>query len=132
MAQIGNLGKLIVFEVSNEKVLTFKNMTQTVKGRWNTHSVIGRKPVSEFLGADQRNISLDIFLTVNHGVKPLKTIDAIERAIESGTPYPFVIGGRKIGNNQWVITSMSETWGTIIRDGQLVSANLALTLSEYV
>ena len=132
MAQIGNLGKLIVFEVSSDKVLTFKNMRQTVKGRWTTHAVIGNKPVAEFLGADQRSISLTIHLTVNHGVRPRSTIEKIEDAIESGTPFPLVIGGKKVGSHQWVITDMSETWGNIISDGQLVSANLTLNLAEYV
>lgn len=132
MAQIGNLGKLIVFEVSSKKVLTFGKMTQSVKGRWTTHAVIGNKPVSEFLGAGQRTISLPIFLTINHGIKPRSTIEKIEKAIENGTPYPFVIGGKKVGSNQWVITDMSETWDEIIKDGCLVSAHLTLNLAEYV
>ncbi len=132
MAQIGNLGSLIVFEVSGDKVLTFNGMSQTVKGRWTTHAVIGNKPRSEFLGADQRSLSLNILLTVNHGVKPRTIIEKIEQAVETGTPYTFVVGGRKVGANQWVITSMSETWGEIILDGRLVQANLALTLTEYL
>lgn len=132
MAQIGNLGKLIVFEVSSNKVLTFGKMTKTVKGRWTSHAGIGNKPIPEFLGADQGNISLPIFLTVNHGVRPRKTIEKIEKAVESGTPYPFVIGGKKVGSNQWVITDMSETWDEIIKDGKLVSAHLTINLAEYV
>ena len=132
MAEIGNLGSLIVFEVSSDKVLTFNNMTQSVSGRWATHAVIRGKPKSEFLGPGQRKISLPIFLSVNHGVKPRKTMEKIEKAIEKGTPYPLVIGGKKVGSNQWVITDMSETWGTIIRDGKLASAHLSLNLAEYV
>ena len=132
MAKVGNLGKLIVFEVSSDKVLTFRDMTQTVKGRWTTHETIGKKPKPEFLGPDQRGVNLTIFLSVDHGVKPRKTIEKIEKAVEKGTPYPLVIGGKKVGSNQWVITNMSETWKEIILDGQLVSANLTLTLAEYV
>lgn len=132
MAQVGNLGKLIVFEVSSDKVLTFSKMTQTVKGRWATHSTIKGKPISEFLGPDQRGINLTIFLSVNHGIKPRKTIERIEKAVEKGKHYPLVIGGKKVGSNQWVITSMSETWNDIIMDGKLVSANITLTLTEYV
>ena len=132
MAQIGNLGTLIVFEVSSDKVLTFEKMTQTIKGRWTNHEPIGNKPKPEFLGAGQRIISLPIFLSVNHGVKPRATIEKIEKAVENGTPFPFVIGGKKVGDNQWVITDMSETWGVIIKDGRLVSAHLTLNLAEYV
>lgn len=132
MAQIGNLGKLIVFEVSSDKVFTFDKMTQTVSGRWTTHAVIGNKPISEFLGPGQRNISLPIRLNAIHGVRPRSTIENIEKAVESGTPYVFVIGGQRVGSYQWVITDMSETWDEIIKDGKLLAANLTLTLSEYV
>lgn len=130
--QIGNLGSLIVFAVSSESVLTFKDMTQTVKGRWTTHAHIGNKPKSEFLGPDVRGGNLTIYLSATHGIRPRATIEKIEKAVESGTPFPFVVGGKKIGNNKWVITTMSETWGSIIKDGKLVSANLTLTLQEYV
>lgn len=132
MAQIGNLGKLIVFEVSSDKVLTFGKMTKKASGRWATHNIIGNKPKSEFLGPGQGNISLTVFLTVNHGVKPRSTIEKIEKAVESGTPFPFVLGGKQVGSNQWVIADMSETWDEIIMDGRLISANLTLTLAEYV
>lgn len=132
MAQVGNLGKLIVFEVSSDKILTFRNMTQTVKGRWTTHNIIGNKPKSEFLGPGQRGGNLSIFLSVNHGVRPRSTIEKIEKAVENGTPFSFVLGGKKVGSNQWVITDMSETWDEIIKDGVLVSASLTITLAEYV
>ena len=132
MAQIGNLGKLIVFEVSGDKVLTFKGMTRTVSGRWTAHNVIGGKPVSEFLGPGQDGITLQIFLNINHGVDPRSTIERIEKAIQKGEHFPFVIGGKKIGDHEWAITNMSETWGTIIKGGWLVSANLSITLTEYV
>ena len=132
MAQVGNLGKLIVFEVSSDKVLTFRNMNQTVSGRWTTHNIIGNKPKSEFLGPGQRSVSLTIFLSANHGVRPRSTIEKIEKAVENGTPFSFVIGGKKVGSNKWVITNMSETWDEIISDGVLVSASLTITLSEYV
>ncbi len=131
MAQIGNLGKLIVFKVSSKKVLTFDKMQQTVSGRWVQHEVIGGKPVSEFLGSGQRKITLPIFVSAMHGVKPRKTIEKLEKAAESGEHYPFVIGGKKVGKNEWVVESVSETWGEIIDGGKLLSAHLTITLSEY-
>lgn len=131
MGQIGNLGKLIVFEVSSKSVLTFENMTQTVKGRWTTQNPILGKPYPEFLGPDQRSISLSIFLSAMHGVKPRKTMERIEDAVEQGTPYELVIGGKKVGSNQWVVTDISESWGEILNGGILVSANLTINLAEY-
>ena len=132
MAQIGNLGKLITFEVSSKKVLTFNGMQRNVSGRWAQHDIIGSKPASEFLGPGQQKVTLPIFITVMHGVKPRKTLEKLEKAAEKGTPYTFVIGGKKVGSNQWVVEQVSETWGEIIDDGKLLSAHLNLTLSEYV
>ena len=56
MAVVGNLGSLITFEVSSDKVLTFDKMKRTVKGRWATHDAIGGKTKSEFLGAGNASI----------------------------------------------------------------------------
>lgn len=131
MGRIGNLGKLIVFEVSGSKVLTFDKMTQSIKGRWAVQEPILTKPYPEFLGPGQRTITLPIYLSAIHGVSPRKTMEQIEKAVEDGTPFPLVIGNRKVGSYQWVITELSETWGEIVKDGILVSASLTLNLAEY-
>lgn len=132
MAVVGNLGSLITFEVSSDKVLTFDKMKRTVKGRWATHDAIGGKTKSEFLGAGNASITLPIFLSSMHGVRPRVTLEQIADAVERGEYYPLVIGGRSVGRNKWRITSASETWDTIIRDGILVEANVTLNLEEYV
>jgi phage protein U len=129
---VGNLGKLITFEVSSSKVLTFDQMQRSVKGRWATHDVIGGKVKSEFLGADVASITLPIYLSAMHGVRPRRTIELINDAIESGQCFTFVVGGRAVGKYQWCITSSSETWDKVILNGILVKAKLALTLEEYV
>lgn len=131
MSQIGNLGSLIVFEVNSNKVLTFDKMQRTVKGRWTQHDVIGKKPVLEYLGAEKQQITLPIFVTIMHGVEPRDIIEKIERAAENGETFTFVIGGKKVGENKWVIESVSETWGEVFANGKLLSAHLTLTLSEY-
>lgn len=135
--QIGNLGKLIVFKVSADykkgqtKVMTFQNLTQSVKGRWATHNIIGKKPASEFLGPDMRQITLPITLSSELGMNPRKVLESIEKAVEKGSAYDFIIGGTKVGRYQWVITSMSETWDTVLNNGILVRAKVSLTLEEY-
>lgn len=131
MGKIGNLGNLIIFEVSTNKVLTFDKMKQTIKGRWAVQEPILGKPYPEFLGPGQRTISLPIYLSAMHGVRPRKTMERIEESVEDGTPYSLIIGNKKVGSYQWVILEMSEAWGEIIEDGRLVSVNLTLSLGEY-
>lgn len=132
MATIGNLGSLITFAVSDKTVLTFNNLTQTVKGRWATHGIIHSAPKSEFLGPDLRSVSFKIYLSAMHGVKPRSTLEKIEEAVLSGKVMDFVIGCKKVGSNKWVITSVSETWDCVYNKGELASATASLTLQEYV
>lgn len=130
--KVGNLGKLITFSVSSKKILTFNAMNKTVKGRWSDHALISKKPRSEFLGADKQQATLEIRLDATMGVNPREMIERIEKAVEKGKPLTFVIGGKKIGKNQWVIVNASEAWDTVIQDGILVKAKVNLTLSEYL
>lgn len=132
MAQIGNFGKLIVFETSDSKVLNFNNFQKTVSANWGKHERIGKKPQSEFLNPQLQSITFTIVLNAQHGVRPRRTLESIENAIESGRVESLVIGAARVGKNKWKITQMSETWDTILSHGELMKASLNLTLEEYL
>ena len=132
MGKIGSLGKLIVFRVSDKKILTFNDFNQEVGGRWSEHKRVMKKPLLEFNGAESRKISFTIEINAMHGYKPRSMLKKIEKAAEKGTPYKFVIGGKKVGSNYWVIKNMTETWDEIYSKGELVSAKLKINLVEYL
>ncbi|MFG6383470.1 MAG: phage tail protein [Lachnospiraceae bacterium] len=107
-------------------------MQRTVKGRWASHSLIGKKPKKQFLGADLEQLTFTITLNAEHGIKPRKTIEKIEKLIYSGKPQTVVIGKKKIGSNKYVITEMSESWDTILNRGEVVKITCDITLEEYL
>ncbi|RDY26744.1 phage tail protein [Lachnotalea glycerini] len=129
---IGNLGKLITFQTSDQRILTFSDMQQNVSGRWSTHNRIMRKPFGEFNGAELRSITFTINLDAMLGVRPRKTLEQIEKAVENGLTYPLIIGGKKVGKNKWAITKLSEKWDVIYQKGELAKATLNLSLTEYL
>lgn len=131
MAKIGNFGKLIVFETSDARILQPKGLKKEVSGRWASHSRIGKKPLKQFLGPEADKVTFSITLDVNHGVKPRKTIKAIENYVKKGTPDKLVIGGEMIMDNKAIITAISETWDEIWNGGELIRASMDLTLEEY-
>ena len=112
-------------------MLTFNDMARKVSGRWAVHELIKGKPKSEFLGADLQEVSLKILLSSALGVKPRKTLDRIRKAIEKGERFTFVLGGKPVSKNKWVIVEASEEWDIILSKGELVQAKLDLTLKEY-
>ena len=127
---IGSLGG-IIFQVSEESVLTFKGMTREVSGRWVEHEVMGVKPKKEFLGAGNQKIDMPITLSAGLGVKPRKMLELVERMVESGDAEYLIIKGRPVGRHPFCLASSSETWGDMYAHGELAKASLTITLEEY-
>ena len=71
-------------------------------------------------------------LNAEHGVKPRKTVENIEKLITSGRPQTVVIGSRRVGTGKFVITEMSEEWERIFNRGEVAKITCDLTLEEYV
>ncbi len=129
---IGTLGTSILFEVTDEKVLTFTEMNRTVTGNWASHSVMGQKAKSEFLGPAPQTLTFNIVLNAALGVRPLIIINAITEMVENGIAEYFVVGGVPVSKNPFKITSSSETWDRILNKGELMKATLSLSLEEYI
>ena len=131
MAQIGNFGKLITFEVSSEKMLALKDLKRTVAGRWKKHEIVGAAPRSEFQGPDLDETTITAILSAEHGVKPRATIERLEAAARSGEVDYLIIGGKRVGTGKVYISSISEEWDTIWNKGELVKATINITFAEY-
>ena len=131
MAQIGNFGKLITFEVRSEKMLALKDLKRTVAGRWKKHEIVGAAPRSEFQGPDLDETTVTAILSAEYGVKPRATIERLEAAARSGEVDYLIIGGKRVGTGKVYISSISEEWGTIWNKGELVKATINITFAEY-
>lgn len=128
---IGNWGTVIVFEVSSRKILNFQNLKRSVSGRWKKHSIIGKKPRSEFAGPESSSVSMDVVLSAEHGVRPRTLISSLEKAAEKGQIEYLYIGGKKIGSKKMYLEGIGETWDEVWNNGELVKATVSLTFSEY-
>ena len=128
---IGTLGTDLVFETSDNYVLTFSGMTRDLSGRWATHETPGVKPRAEFLGPGLQSVSLPITLSSNLGVKPREMLERVEQMVETGDTEYLILGYRPVGKNRFRVTASSETWDVIYNRGELARAKLTLTLEEY-
>lgn len=132
MGAIGNFGSRIVFETSDQRILTFTGMTQKISGKYSAHTVIGQKDRAEFTGPGNRSLSFKILLDASLGVRPRDVMDSIESAVENGEAEYMVIGGRPVGKNKFYISSVSEAYDVVMGKGEIVRASLNLSLEEYV
>lgn len=127
---VGYLGD-IPFLSSRYIVRTFDGYQKSASGRWATHDIIGKKPISEFLGPGQEEISFDMTLRTDLGVIPADEVKKLEKLRDTGEAVSLVIGTDVIGDTLWTVDGVSSSvkrWGAL---GVAVSVTVNVTLKEY-
>jgi phage protein U len=131
VAIIGSLGD-IVFEVSNQKVRTFNDFSRSASARWADHEIIGRKPLSEFIGPDLDEIKFRMRFDVALGLNPRNELDRLLIKCRTGKPETLVIGGKPLGMFKWTVRQVGQSWKTFDGAGRLLVAEVDVTLKEYM
>lgn len=131
MAYVGSING-IPFIVSSRYLRTFSDYNRSIKSKWATHDIIGQKPKLEFLGSDLENISFKMLLRKDLGVNPEEEIETLKKWCDEGEYFPIIINQKPINDNYWVITSISETILHTDAYGEIISAEVSLSLTEYV
>ncbi len=125
---VGVLGD-ITFEATNDRVLTFTDLTRSAPARWVAHDVHGQKPRQEFIGPGLDSISLTIRLDIERGVVPKDELARIRQARDEGKVLQFTIGGKLVGD--YIIKDAHEELRRLNNGGVLLFAVVTLTLEEY-
>lgn len=129
---IGYFGKDIIFETSDQRILTLAGLTRDIASRWGSHELIGVKPKTEFIGPGLDTINFTVDLNGNNGVRPRTEMDLWLEKARSGIAETFVIGGKPLGVDKWIVKSVSQAWGTIFNRGELFSCKVDVTVEEYI
>ncbi|AMJ40994.1 phage tail protein [Anaerotignum propionicum] len=128
---IGSYGP-IIFIVSDKMALTFSRLSRSAGSEWATHETLRGKKRSEYIGPVLQTISLEITLSAMHGVRPRQTAETLVQMAENGVVYPFVVGGKPVGNNLWKLLSVSDDWKGIYSKGEVSEITVSLSIEEYV
>lgn len=118
--------------VTSKLIRTFTDFTRSSAGRWANHEVLGKKPLSQFIGPGLDTVSFTVRLDVRYGINPREEMDALIELERAGKAMPLVIGGKGVGVNKFKITSLEQTWKDVDNKGNLLSADLTINLEEYV
>lgn len=131
MAVIGSFGT-VVFEVTPNKINTFTDLEKSNKSRWSEHEIHGKKAKLEFEGAGLIDINYRLLLRVENGINPMKEIAKLEKMNDGGKAASFILGNKPISPNKFVITEISEALKNIDSRGNILSAEVTISLKEYV
>lgn len=128
---IGAFGE-INFLVSDDKIRTFDELTRTVSGRWVDHEILGKKPMTQYIGANLDEISFVMEFNAFYGLDVEYETDRIVKMVREGKAYPLTIGNKGLGMNKWTLRSAEIAYTTIDARGRMLIAGVNVTLKEYV
>ena len=129
--KVGTLGD-IVFQVSDETVLTLRNVKWTESADYSTHKRHGGTTLNEYTGSGVGAFTFSIRLSEFLGVSTVEQIKQILKYLREGETLRLVIGRKIYGRYRWVITKSAITMEYFDKRGNLTQADVQLTLSEYI
>ena len=128
---VGSLGD-IAFEVSSEKIKTFRDLQIQRSAKYTEHAIHGKKGLLEFTGFAAATGSLNIRLDAALGVDPKEEFDALLEVFNEHQAVPLILDGEPIGDGLWVIESIDENFEVVNNQGTAIALEVPLKLKEYV
>lgn len=131
MANVGNFGTVSFMCMGSNKMLSFHDLSRAATATYSEHERNGEKAYLEF-GADGLDeLSLEVEADARYGFRPLDVQDKLFAMKSAGQAENFILGGRQVGDNPYVITEITETYRSMHTDGRPIKIGFALTLKEY-
>lgn len=134
MANVGSFGSINFFCKSlknRNKMLSFHDMSRTSRASFAEHERNGKKPLLEFNADELDEITLTIEADARYGIKPLEVEEKLFKKKSAGQAEIFVLGGKQVGENPYVITSIAETYKSLHTDGRPIKIGFQITIKEY-
>lgn len=130
MAIVGSFGD-VIFEAKTTRAQTFDNLQRSGSSKWTEHNILNYRPKMEFGGPDLEEMSFTMVLNAVRGVNPIDQIIKLRNMRDTGKNATFILGGESVSSNNWVITNLTEGHRSIDPHGNLILAEVSVSLKEY-
>ncbi len=128
---IGTLGP-VTFSVSDKRIRTFNDLKLSHSARYAEHAIIGKRGLLEFVGFGVDSVSMTIKIGLELGLKPYEELRTLRKMYRDRAAFDFVLDGKPVGENLWIIEGFDEELESFTIDGKLRSALINIKLKEYV
>ncbi len=128
---IGSFGD-VVFEVSSDRIRTFRDFQIQRSAKYSEHAIHGRKGLLEFSGLSASTASLNIRLDAGLGVNPKEELSTLHDILNNHEALPFILEGEPQGDGLWVLESIGENYEIIDNHGTAIAVEVSLKLKEYI
>lgn len=129
--KIGCLGE-IIFEVSDKVVKTLQSATWGGSVSIHTHERHLDNSLQEFVSIDPDSFTFAMQLSAYLGVNPQEELNKIWNYERGGIAVSLTIGTKGYGKSRWLIKNHKIKMENYDKDGDLTSATVNVTLTEYI
>ncbi|WP_035172455.1 phage tail protein [Caldanaerobius polysaccharolyticus] len=120
------------FQVSQSQVYTLNEFALSSGLNTEKQDATNKKPSTYIKGPDLDTISLSIPLDASLKNNIRAEYESWVALKDSQRAYPFILGGKPIGKNRWIIKSVGLSDTFIDNKGNIRKAKLQLEFEEYV
>lgn len=131
---IGKFGPK-TFETARNKILTFRDFSVSGDLNTSTEEASQKKPATTVKGPGLLKINAELQLLIRFGVDVQAEIDSWFAIKDSKITYPFILCGKAISLNSFLLTNCDGSDYVIAKSGSasiLASAVLKLEFTEYL
>ncbi len=121
-----------VFEVNGDKIYTFEDFQYSSSLKTEKQDSTGSKPSTYKQGPELDSISFKLKLDVSFGINPRSEWEEWKSIMESGSAYPFILGGKPLGSNNFLLVGVKPSNFNIDNNGNILGVELDLSFDEYV
>ncbi|AXB82779.1 phage tail protein [Megasphaera hexanoica] len=127
---IGYMGS-IIFGVSEHYLVTPDEVSRSGEARWQTHDLIMNKPVAQFIGPGQEELSFKLRLMTQYNATPERQLKTLREMRDNGMVFPLIIGGKPVSQNYWYLESVEEAEAIYNAYGRILYITANVKLKEY-
>lgn len=128
--KVGALGS-VVFEVSPNAVKTARSFSYKGGSQYTAHKRHLGKGLVEYTGSEPETISFSIRVSKFLGYSPDSSIATLRGYCNKGNAVPFTLGTKSYGSYRWIVKSFEVKGEEYDRKGNLIGADISVTIVEY-
>ena len=127
---VGALGNIPFYVTMDESAL-LSGLSWSSGARYSEHARHGETDMLEYTGNNPDQITFDIKLSAFLGINPSRMLESLRTLHKDHKAVKFALGTLPIPG-YWVLSDMSVNLEHFHKDGTLLSADVQVTLKEYI
>ena len=126
-------GGRIVFGLAARQGFLIGELEESSKAKFVEHEILGSKPITEFVGFENDEVSFSMNFIAGRTTAPMVAIPLLKGILSQAQAYPLIVGGRPVGSfmSQFVLTEVTSTYEHTNGMGIVTVASIDVSLKEY-